>query len=337
MRKITLKELSVITGYSVTTISRVLSGKGKESRVSEEAIERIFAEAQKANYKPNVFAQSLRTTRTNTIGLILPSLSNSYFANIASIVIKTAYNNDYRVSIYDTLDNHSHEEEVIETLLSQNIDGLIVVPAGKDASYIERICEAGTPVVLLDRYFEESSLKYIATDNYRGAVMATEFFIRNGHKQILCLQGIPFSSANRERIEGYIHSMTKFGLEDYAYVAGDDFSFESGYVQTKLALSSDNVPTAIFALSNTILLGALRAIKESGLKVPHDISIISFDNAVYLDFLDPAITRIAQPAKEMGALAVELMIKLFEGRSIENMRLLPQLIMGESVRNLFCE
>jgi LacI family transcriptional regulator len=337
MRKITLKELSAITGYSVTTISRVLSGKGKESRVSEEAIERIFSEAQKYNYKPNIFAQTLRTTKTNSIALLVPSLSNSYFANIASIVIKTAYNYNYRVSIYDTLDNQSREEEIIDSVTNQNVDGLIVVPSGRDASYIEHVREMGIPVVLLDRHYDNTQLQFVATDNYRGGCMATEMLVRNGHKKILCLQGIAFSSPNRERVNGYIYTMTRFGLQEYTSIAGDDFSFESGYVQTKLAMNSENRPTALFTLSNTILFGALKALKESDIKIPEEVSIVSFDNAVYLDYLDPAITRISQPAKEMGALAFEMLLKLIDGKTIESLRLTPQLIIGESIRNLYCE
>ena len=117
----------------------------------------------------------------------------------------------------------------------------------------------------------------------------------------------------------------------------DDFSFDSGYIQSRLALNSTHPPSAIFALSNTILLATMKAIKENHLKIPNDISIVSYDDEVYLDLLDPAITRIGQHSKEMAKLSIEMLIKKLNGESIENMQLYPQLIMGESVKNLFIE
>lgn len=332
MKTNTLKKLSTITNYSTTTISRVLAGKGKNYRISNKAIDLILREAEKLNFRPNITAQSLRMSKTFSIGLALPNLSNSYFSNIASVIINTARSHNYRVIIHDTLDNDHDEQEAINSLLSYQVEGIIIVPCSKSPEFLEKIHKSEVPVLLIDRYFENSSLSYIVTDNYKGAIQATELLVRNGHKNILCLQGVTYTSPNRERIKGYQDIMNQFGLSDFINVRGDDFSFQSGYIQTKLMLNSQHYPSAIFALSNTLLLGALKAIKESGLKIPEDLSIISFDNETYLDFLDPPITRISQPSTEMGMLAVDMLLEILAGKNPGSIKLSPSLLMGESIQ-----
>lgn len=331
----TLKTLSETTGYSISTISRVLSGKGKQYRISESAMQRILEEANKLNFRPNSIAQSLRTEKTYTLGLVIPNLSNSYFSNIASVIIREARNEDYRVIILDTMENEENEQEAVDTLLSHKADGILLVPCGADASRLEQINSLRTPVLLIDRYFPESELTHIATDNYRGACMATEHLISNGHKDILCLQGIPHSSPNKERVRGYRDTLAKYGYDSRLNIRGNDFSFESGYLQTRLILNNEQRPSAIFALSNTILLGAMKAIREAHLRIPEDISIISFDNEAYLDLLDPPISRISQPSPQIASLAVHTLIGLMKGEKKEPILLPPTLIPGESVRNLF--
>ena len=333
MKKETLNSLSLSTGYSISTISRVLAGKGKEFRISPTTIHTILQKAEECNYSPNLLAKGLRIERSFSIGLIIPNLSNSYFSNIASIILKEAQLFNYHTIIIDTQDNEANERSAINRLTGHHVDGLIVVPTGQDPEFLEEISKK-IPLILVDRYFPTSFLPFISTDNYQGAFDATELLISQGHTNILCIQGERASSPNQDRIRGYKDALKKSGLGDRHSICGNSFSIQNGYHETQQALLSDIRPSAIFTLSNTILLGSIKAIKEAGLVIPDDISIISFDNEIYLDFFAPAITRINQPTDKIGSLAVRNLMQKIDHKETSNPKiLLPATIhLGGSVR-----
>ncbi len=333
-KKDTLLSISKRTGFSVATVSRVLSGQAVKYRISAKTVQLISEEAKKSNYVPSLLAKGLRTSKTHTIGLLIPSIENPYFANIASIIIFEAKKFGYTIVLVDTIESEENEREGIASLLSRKVDGIVVVPCGQDPAYLEEIDRQDIPVVLIDRYFDTTSLSYVCTNNYKGARMAVNHLIDSGHDNILCIRGVPQSMPTKERVRGYLDALLTHGLADKARIVGDDFSIQNGYVETKLALSHRQHPSAIFAMSNTILLGAVKAIRESGLKIPTDVSIVSFDNNIYLDYLDPAITRVNQPINEVGMLAVKLLIQRIEKSdkvSAAQIQLPPQLIVCNSV------
>ena len=335
--KETLAGLAAKTGFSITTISRVLSGKADQHRISHETREKILTAARENNYFPNLVAQNLRTNRTNTIGLMLPSVANPYFADIASSVIEEARHRNYTTIVLDSAESPELEKDGISSLMSRQVDGIIAVPCGDDPSLFEEINRKFIPVILIDRYFSNSMLPYITTNNYMGGIDAVNLLIMNGHSNIACIQGVVNSLPNKKRVAGYLAALDKAGIKDKALVVGNDFSIQNGYLETKLLLNKTDRPTAIFALSNTIMLGAFRAIREAGLKIPEDISLVAFDNNVYMDYMTPAITRIGQPTEEMGKLATKLLFECISSgeRSTTQIELSPTLITGASVGLLY--
>jgi LacI family transcriptional regulator len=332
MKKETLITISERTGFSVSTVSRVLGGKANKYRISDKTINVISEEARKCNYTPSLLAKGLRTSKTNTIGLLVPGIENPYFANIASIVISEARKIGYTIVLVDTMESEKNEQEGIESLLARMVDGMIVVPSGSNPEFLESV-DRRTPVVLIDRHFEPTTLSYVTTNNYEGGFEATKYLIDFGHRDILCVCGVHHSMPARERERGYLEALRQNGLENMTRVAGNDFTIQNGYLETKLALNGLRPPTAIFAMSNTILLGAIKAIRESSLRIPDDISIVSFDNYTYLDYLDPAITRVGQRINEMGMLAIKLLQQRIEGdgNGMAKIQLIPQLIVCNSV------
>lgn len=313
-KKATLSDISKCTGVSITTISRVLNGKSEQFRISRETEQKVLEAVRKLKYQPNFIAQSLRKSTTFTLGLLIPSIDNPFFANIASAVIREAMKYEYPVMVIDTHESVEEEKETIETLLGRNVDGIIIVPCTDDPEALLKVNQT-KPLVLIDRYFDNCDLSYVATDNYRGAYDATRLLLAQGHRKIMCIQGTPRSITSRQRVRGFLEAMQNAGCPDDAIVSGNEFSTSNGYVETKLALTLGQRPTAIFALSNTILLGALRAISEHGLHIPNDISIISFDDNLYLDFLNPPITRISQPIEEISIVAVKMIMDRIRGRA----------------------
>ena len=173
--KKTLIDVSKKTGYSISTISRVLNGKSEKYRISQSAKEVILQSVKELDYQPDIVAQSLRNNTTYTIGLLVPHIDNPFFANIASVVIREAQRYNYTVMLIDTLEDPVQENKAIDSLLSRKIDGIILVPTGENPSKLEEI-NAKTPIVLIDRYFEKHNLPYVATDNYVGAIRQQNYY-----------------------------------------------------------------------------------------------------------------------------------------------------------------
>jgi LacI family transcriptional regulator len=335
MKKGTLDDIANRTGYSKTTISRVLNGKATEYRISDEAKNNILQAVGELNYKPNFFARNLRSHTTHTIGLILPHIDNPFFANIASTIICEAQKYDYTVMFIDTLENPELEVKAIDSMLARNIDGIILVPCGDNPEQLEEI-SASIPLILVDRYFEGHNLPYVSTDNYIGAYQATKLLLESGHRHILCIQGPEISVTTQKRVKGCEDAVREYGKIDQLIIRGNDFSIQNGYIETKMAIVQATRPTAIFALSNTILLGTIQALKEHNISVPDDISLISFDDNLYLDFLNPPITRIAQPLANIGVIAVKMLVQKITDKveMHSNILLQPNIIKRESIKVL---
>lgn len=335
MKKDTLLTISEKTGYSISTVSRVLSGKGKKYRISQNTIDYVTEVAKSCNYTPDLIAQSLRTRKTNTIGLTIPSIENPFFSNLSGVIINQLKSRGYNIILSDTMENVDNEVEALNSFVSRNVDGIIAVPVSSSPLYIEQISKM-IPVVLIDRYFENTTLPYVCTDNYYGAYIATEFLISKGYRRLLAIQGVPASMPNKERLRGFRQAVEDHRAEGVQEtVSGDSFSVESGYSETLSALTSSDRPDAIFAFSNTILLGAIKAIRELGLVIPDDVALISFDNNRFLDFFDPVITRVEQPISVIGNLVTDNIIRMIESEerdavSSSQVLVRPTLIMGHS-------
>lgn len=331
--KETLKSISARIGYSTTTISRVLSGKADKFRISGEAKKKILEEAVKCGYLPDALAQALRSKKSNTIGLMLPSVANPYFAELASVIISEATNREFTTIVTDTMERESNEAANLTTLLSRGVDGIIAAPCGSDPELFEEISKKHVPVILVDRFFNDSFLPYVTTNNYAGGLEATQYLIRKGHRDIACIQGLKVSTPNHQRIAGYKTAMRDAGLEERITIVGNEFSLQNGYLETKLLLNKKPRPSAIFALSNTIGLGVLKAIREAGLKIPDDISLISFDDNIYMDYITPAISRVSQSVGDMAKLSVKLLFKCIDEKTriSTKLELSPKLISRESV------
>lgn len=310
MKKETLVSIAERSGCSISTVSRVLSGNAAKYRISQRTVARVTEEVKRCNYTPSLLAKGLRTNRTDTIGLLIPNIENSFFAGVAGVVIRESRNYNYKVVVVDTQEDERNEQDGLSALLARRVDGIVAAPCGSNSELFASVQEGGMPLVLIDRYLPDAGmLSYVTTDNYRGAVMATEYLLENGHRRIACIQGTPHSMPVRDRVRGFGDTLRAHGLGDRIVVTGEDFSVQNGYLETKLALAREERPTAIFALSNLILLGVVKAVHESGLRIPDDISVVSFDDNMLFNYLDPAITCIGQPTDEIGTLAVKLLIR----------------------------
>lgn len=334
-QKVSIVDIAKKAGVSITTVSRVLNGKAEEFRISEKSQVKIKETARKLNYVPNQFAASLKSGKSNTIALIIPSLSNPFFADIASEINAEVRNRGYITIIGDSDESVDIENEELLQMQSRNIEGLVIAPCSQNWKSIKKLHDQGRPIVCIDRYFENLDIPYVSTDNYDGAFTATRHLIDNGHTRIACIQGLQESVPNKLRIKGYQDAMVAAGLAEYS-ISGDEFSVENGYKETKLLLQSRNRPSAIFTLSNTIAMGCMKALKEENLSIPDDISIITFDDHPYLDYLATPLTCITQPTREICRIAIKYLFFMLTNKEIKNKQVLlkPELKYRKSVKRI---
>jgi LacI family transcriptional regulator len=335
-KKTTIKDIAKKTGFSTTTISRVLNGKSEQYRIAEKSQHKIETAVLELNYVANYFAANLKSGKSKTIGLIVPSLSNPFFANIASNINSEVRNHGYTTIISDSDENVEIEKTQLQQFISRNIEGLIIVPCGKEMEHIKQVYEEGLPIILLDRYFQELEIPYVSTDNYGGAFDAANLLIDHGHKSIICIQGVVDSIPNKLRVKGFKQAVSEAGIQNFK-VVGDEFSVENGYLETKLLLQNKNRPTAIFTLGNTIAMGCLKALKEENIRIPEDISLITFDDHLYLDYLATPITSIAQPVEVICKLAMKFLISILnkeEERSVKQVILKTEIKYRKSVSRI---
>lgn len=334
-----IRDLAEVLNLSTTTVSRVLNGKAIKYRIKVETQNRVIKAAKEYNYTPSKVARSLKMSKTDTLGLIIPDISNPFFADIARSIEREARSKGYSIILCDSEENHMIEKEHISLLLSHKVDGIILAPVGIDFKYIINTFQTGLPIVILDRYSPEIGLPYITSNNYQGGIDAINYLISMGHRKIACLQGIPESYPTIERVRGYSEALRVVGIPiDRNLIVGDDYSIVNGYKQTQILFSMNNPPTAIFALSNLIGLGVIKAIQEMGLQIPDDISLVSFDEQPYSAFLATPMTTIDQKKSEMGQLAVDILIKSIENKEYRkkdiSMILKTTLIIRNSVKRI---
>jgi LacI family transcriptional regulator len=314
----TLQCIAERFGVSVTTISRVLSGQAGRYRISKETEAAVRKIAKEVNFVPNQLARGLRLRKTLKVGLVIPDVSNPFFAGIARQVTLGARKHEYSVVLCDSQDNIESELRSLALLQSQHVEGVVLCPVGQSGEHLAQFVGGKLPIVLVDRYFPDLSLPYVSSDNVAGAKQATEFLLANGHRRIACLQGLAGTSPNESRVSGYKEAL-------------------SGYIETKLLLKNAPDITAILALSNVNALGCIRALAEEKRNVPEDISIVSFDDSPYAAYLATPLTCIAQSYSEMGDVAVKLLfdqIQSLREQSRGGILLPTSLIVRKSVKQL---
>lgn len=333
---VTLNDVAERAGVSASTVSRVLNKKATKHRISTETEALILQVAEELNYKANHLARGLRLSKTHTLGLIAPDISNPFFAYVIKRVQTIAHGLGYSLIVCNSNESLEMEVEQVSLLYRKRVDGLIALPVGQRYDHFEEWIARGVPLVLLDRSFDVLDVDSVVVDNYRGAYDATEHLVQYGHERIALVQGLPGTYTSTARLHGYRDALSAYGIAiDDRLVVGGDFRQEKGYIETKLLLNLDPPPTAIFATGDLITLGALQAIYEEGLSIPDDVSLVSFDDFDFAPYLRCPLTAVQQPKETMGEMAVKLLVeRLANGEMVRERRrivLKPRLVMRQSV------
>lgn len=331
-RKESMATIAGKAGCSVATVSRVLNGVAERNRISRETADKVMSIVRESGYVPRKPAQKTRKRRSGSLGLLLPSVANPYFAEMAGALIREANSHHFSVIIMDSQEDEDRFADCLYEMAASDVTGIIAVPCGDCQAILDKIGRR-TPLVMLDRYFREVALPFVTCNNYQGGFDATQALLSAGCRHIVAIQGPETSLPNSERVRGYLEALSLEGLSDSTKVVGNEFSQRCGYVETKFLLSASEKPDAIFALSNTIMLGAIKAIRESGLTIPDDISLICFDDNTYMDYMSPTITSVSQPISDMASLAFKLLLDRINGETaaVSKIILSPKLNLRGSI------
>lgn len=330
----TLKDIAQKTGLSTASVSLVL--RGKPNRLSEESRSLILRTAKEMNYRPNKLAVSLAGSQSHTIGLLVPDVKNMFFAELVQGVEEIAYESGYSILLSTTRNHYCRILDSIEDLASRQVDAIIVGTASIiPASEIDELCallkSLKIPIILLDYQKALPGFSTVSLDHYTGAFMATEHLIKLGHREIACISGPTNSSSSAARLRGFYDALTSNKIPaDKDLVYTGDYLTESGYQAAKEILKKPY--TAVFACNDMMAFGAYRCFKDNNISVPHDISLVGFDNTIFSTLLDVPLTTISQPAYDIGKEATKQVVCAIETHDVSIKKTLfePQIIVRES-------
>lgn len=332
MSSVTLADIARELGLSKMTVSRAINN---DPLVNEKTRERVLEVSRRLNYQPNHFARALVTNRSFLIGVIVPDLMHSYFAEIMHGVSAFARTSNYQIVIGNSEEYITREIDEVEALRWRT-DGLIIaptVPSSKSSVY-KNLIEQGTKIVLIDRTLDGLECPMVTTDNFKVGKLGTEHLISLGHRRIGHLRGTT-TSTSRERLEGYKQALTKHDIAfDKELVRECGLMESDGYKAMKAWIKSGDLPTAIFAVNDPAAIGAMQAMSEAGIRIGTDIAIVGCGNIHYGDMLSVPLTTVSWSRSEMGQAAARLLIQLIagDGRDAGNQRLIlaPDLVVRSS-------
>jgi len=326
----TLKDVAERAGVSTSTVSRTITGK---VHVDEQTQQRVWAAIKELDYKPNMLAKSLKEGRTNTVALVIPNIRNPIFPAVTRGAEDIARKNGFTLILCNTDENIDVEKEYIEKLTNRWIDGFIFATARDSSRHLLDLKEQGIPLVFMIRSMEGCNNR-VVVDNITGAYKATEYLISRGCKNIAFINGPLDIDLYRQRLEGYEGALKTHNIEvDNNIIINNVDDQDNGY-QAVLSLLNKNLPIdAIFAASDPKAVSAIKAIKHKGLSVPDDISVIGFDDLDIASIVEPGLTTIAQPAYELGASAMDMLIKIIKKRrNVRPVVFDTELVVRQSVR-----
>ncbi|MBA3062579.1 MAG: LacI family transcriptional regulator [Atribacteria sp.] len=330
----TIKDVAELVGVHPSTVSRVIND---DSRISEKTREKVFLIIKKLGYTPNAIARGLKTKRTHTLGMLIPDITNPFFAEIARGVEDAANKNDFNIILCNTDDRLKKERTYLEILRGKRVDGLILGTAHvKDKSILE-LEKNNFPYILVSRNIEELDKNCVIVDDEAGGIMATEYLIKLGHRRIAHITGPLKIRSALNRLKGYKLALKKYGIEYRDELVGEgDFRIKGGYQVMKRFLKLAEPPTAIFAANDLLALGAMQAIQKKNFHIPEDFSVIGFNDIELASFVYPALTTIRQPMLEMGALAVKMLLRIIEEGEFNQRKIVlkPKLIIRESCKKI---
>lgn len=302
----TIRDVAKRAGVATMTVSRVINNSGYVSDATRAKVESAIAEL---GYVPNMLGPSLRFNQTNTLALVLTDITNPFWTTLARGVEDAAQEKGYNVILCNTDESIQKQDQYLTMLLKRRIDGILFVPADNKAETVQLIQKQKVAVVVLDRSVSDVKVDIVRGDSFGGAYQLAMHLVELGHKHIAILSGPKNISTSVERVAGFRQAMEETGLtHNLENVYWGSFSQSLGCAMAEQALKTTPRPTAYLAVNNFIANGALQTFTQAGLRVPEDVSLVSFDDIPAIINPVPFLTVAVQPAYEMGYQATQLLL-----------------------------
>jgi DNA-binding LacI/PurR family transcriptional regulator len=303
-----IKQVAERAGVSSATVSRVLAGSAP---VTEAYRERVLRAVAELGYRPNRIASNLRRQQSQTIGVVVADIGNPHFAELLRTVEAAAYEQGYRVLLCNTDDQAVKQRSYLEVLAAERVQGVILAPSEPNGAEIGELWDLGIPVVAFDRSVTEPRTDAVIADNVEGVRRATELLLDAEHTRIGFISGAAGLQSGDERLVGYEQAMRSRGLEPH--VASGEFHIAPAQAAAERLLASSDGLTGLVVANNLMTIGALRAIRTHGLRIPEDIAIVTIDDPYWAEFVEPPLTAFAQPVRRMAESAFSLLLERIGG------------------------
>ncbi|MGD0196829.1 MAG: LacI family DNA-binding transcriptional regulator [Solirubrobacteraceae bacterium] len=312
----TIREIAALAGVSTATVSRVVNRSGYVSEETRRVVESVVREH---GYSANRSARGLSGGRTGLVGVTIPMIHAAYFSVIVSGVTEALYDQDMRIVLCPTLHEHDREVSLLERLMHGTTDCALLVLPEESSRELRTLMDHGFRFVVLDpRKRIDARVPTVSAAHMAGANQATAHLIELGHRRIAAITGPRGWMASDERLRGYQAALAAAGvLPDPRLVIESNFEVDGGRAAAEELLARPDPPSAIFAFNDQLAVGAMGAALERGLRVPHDVSIVGFDDTVEAEMVTPRLTTVHQPLAEIGRMGVSLLMRLLEGQRVE--------------------
>jgi LacI family transcriptional regulator len=336
-KEITIYDIAKTLNISPATVSR---GLKDHPAISKKTKKKINETATAMGYRSNTFASNLRTKSTNTIGVIVPRLNSNFMSSAIAGMEKVANAAGYNLIISQSLETVKKEILSANTMFHSRVDGLMVSLAydTEDISHFEVLIKKGIPLIFFDRVPQHNSCTNIVIDNYKVAYDATKHLIDQGCKRIVHIAGNLKRNVYADRLHGYEQALADNGItKDADLVLISNLNIEAGPEATQYILNLDPQPDGIFAANDAVAVGCMQALKQAGKKIPEDIAIIGFNNDPLCKVIEPNLTTIDYPGREMGELAATTLINQLTGKgdiNVSRLVLRSELIIRESSQKI---
>lgn len=306
--QVTIIDIAKELNLSKSTVSRALTGHPSVNTATRQAVLDL---AEKLDYQRNMLAISLITKKTNTIGIIVPEFSSSYFPNVIIGAQEVAAKAGYNTVICQSDETYETEVANTKVMLANQVDGLLVsiTKETKNFDHLKIFQRKGVPIVFFNRVCDDMDVPKVIVDDYDGAFNAVNHLIERGRKRIAHLSGPVSLKISEKRLNGYKAALRKNNIElDEELVIPYDLSLDKVNIYVNHLLNLDNPPDAIFAINDPTAIEIIQVVKKRGLQVPKDIAVVGFSNDYASGLIDPPLTTVSQPVKEMGRTAAQLLI-----------------------------
>jgi LacI family transcriptional regulator len=304
----TMADVAARAGVSTATVSRALSGDS--TKVSPPVLQRIIDAAEELEYIPNHLARNMRSGSARILGLIISDISNPFFTAAARGVEDVAQRHGYSLVLSNTDENPDRESASLSVMAAERAAGVIIATTNENGSALRRFQDMGIAIVAIDRHIEDLSTDSVVVDNESASFEAVTHLVRLGHRRIAIVGGPSDADTARERLHGYERAMrgARIGIAP-ELVRHGDFREAAGLTMARALLDLPEPPSAIFAVNNLTTIGVLVALRERGVGIPADVSVVGFDDIPTAEILDPPLTVVQQPTYRVGARAADLLIR----------------------------